>query len=365
MNEPKTNIAHVRQRIDEIDNALLTLLLERLDCAKEIGRFKAASDLPPWDPQRELAIYARLLEANSGKFPEEALRGIFHEIITACRSVQKKNEVAFLGPEGTFSHLAGMRHFGAGAHYRPAETIEDVFNEVEKERVQHGVVPVENSTEGSVFWTLDSFMKYKVKICGELQLLIRNNLVCSSGRIEDIQAVASHPQPLAHCREWLRKNLPGIPTLPMSSTTAAAQMAAENPNVGAIVGDLAVKMYAVQVAVPGIEDYQGNTTRFLIIGDHSHSRSGSDKTSLLLGLADKPGSLNEVLTLFSDKGINLTKIESRPMKGKRWQYLFFMDLIGHIEDPVIQEGCEAVRKVCSYYEWLGSYPKAADPETEI
>ncbi len=365
MDEQKKTIAQVRQRIDKIDGELLTLLQERFDCAKNIGKLKAESELPTWDPQREQAIYARLLEVNSDKLPEESLRSIFHEIITACRSAQKKNEVAFLGPEGTFSHLAGVRHFGSAAHYRPAETIEDVFNEVEKGRVQHGVVPVENSTEGSVFWTLDSFMKYKVKICGELQLPIRNNLVCRSGKIEDIQAVASHPQPLAQCREWLRKNLPGIPTLPMSSTTAASQMAEENPNIGAIVGDLAVKMYAVQIAVPGIEDYQGNTTRFLVIGNHSHSQSGSDKTSLLLGLADKPGSLQEVLTILSDKGINLAKIESRPMKAKRWQYLFFMDLVGHIEDQIIQEGCEAVKKVCSYYEWLGSYPKAADPETEI
>ena len=365
MNEQKTTIPHVRQRIDDIDSSILRLLQERLSCAKEIGRLKAESNLVTWDPQRERAIYARLLEENSGIFPEDAVRGIFHEIITACRLAQKQDEVSFLGPEGTFTHLAGVRHFGTSALYRPAESIEDVFNEVEKGRVQHGVVPVENSTEGSVFWTLDSFMKYKVKICGELQLPIRHNLVCSSGRIEDIQAVASHAQPLAQCREWLRKHLPGISTLTMPSTAAAAQMAAENPNIGAIVSDLAVKLYAVQIAVPGIEDYQGNTTRFLIISNHSHSRSGSDKTSLLLGLADKPGALKEALTILSDKGINLAKIESRPMKGKRWQYLFFMDLIGHIEDAVIQDGCEALKQICSYYEWLGSYPKAADPEAGI
>ncbi len=360
-----TDIIDVRKRIDAIDNQILHLLKERFDCALEIGRLKEQSDRPPWDPQRERAIHERLAAENQSKFPEKALYSIFHEIITACRLAQKKSEVAFLGPEGTFTHLAGVRHFGSDAQYRAVESIDDVFHEVEKGRVQHGVVPVENSTEGSVFWTLDSFMKYKVKICGELQLPIRHNLVCSSGNIKDIQAVASHAQPLAQCREWLRKNLPGISTLPMSSTAAAAQMAAENPNIGAIVGDLAVKTYAVQIAVPGIEDYQGNTTRFLIISNHSHAPSGSDKTSLLLGLADKPGSLKEVLTILSARGINLTKIESRPMKGKRWQYLFFMDLIGHIETPLIQEGCEAVKQVCSYYEWLGSYPKAAESEAEL
>jgi chorismate mutase/prephenate dehydratase len=359
------DISSVRRCIDAIDDKVLVLLKERFDCALQIGKLKEQSDLPPWDPQRERAIYARLLEANEGKFPEKSLQSIFHEIITTCRLAQKKNEVAFLGPEGTFTHLAGVQHFGSDAHYRAAESIDDVFNEVEKGRVQHGVVPVENSTEGSVFWTLDSFMKYKVTICGELQLPIRHNLVSRSGHIEDIQAVASHAQPLAQCREWLRKNLPGIPTLPMSSTAAAAQMAAENPNIGAIVGDLAVKTYPVQIAVPGIEDYQGNTTRFLIISNHSHASSGKDKTSLLLGLADKPGALKEVLTILSDRGINLTKIESRPIKGKRWQYLFFMDLIGHIENPTILEGCEAVRQVCSYYEWLGSYPQAAESQVEL
>jgi chorismate mutase/prephenate dehydratase len=354
------DIPQVRQRIDDIDNTILNLLKERLDCALTIGKLKNETSRAKWDPQREREIYERLLADNNKIFPEKALRSIFHEIITTCRLSQKKIEVAYLGPEATFTHLAGVKYFGQSAHYKDMESIDEVFNEVVKDRVQYGIVPVENSIEGAVFSTLDSFMKYNVNICGELQMPISHHLVCRSGNIDDIQTVASHSQPLAQCREWLKKNLPDAPTLPVFSTGGAAQMAANNPNIGAITSELALKTYELQVVVKGIEDYQGNTTRFLVIGSQSPNRSGRDKTTLLLGVADRPGSLNEVLTVLSAKGINLAKIESRPVKGKKWKYLFFIDLIGHIEDPVIQEGCSILKQICAYYEWLGSYPRADD-----
>jgi chorismate mutase/prephenate dehydratase len=356
----KQTILDVRNRIDTIDDTILELLKERLDCALAIGELKNETSRAKWDPQREREIYERLMKLNQGKFPDKALRSIFHEIITTCRLSQKNIEVAYLGPEATFTHLAGVKYFGQSAMYKPMESIDEVFNEVEKGRVQYGIVPVENSIEGAVFSTLDSFMKYSVNICGELQLPITHNLVCRSGDIKDIQTVASHAQPLAQCREWLKKNLPDVPTLPVFSTGAAAQMAANNPNIGAIASELAIKTYELQVVVKGIEDYQGNTTRFLVIGQQSPSRSGDDKTSLLLGVADRPGSLNEVLTVLSAKNINLAKIESRPIKGKQWKYLFFMDMLGHIEDPVIKEGCSILKQICPYYEWLGSYPRAAN-----
>ncbi|MGX9727515.1 MAG: prephenate dehydratase [Candidatus Electronema sp. VV] len=364
MAETKPTIPHIRQRIDDIDGAILSLLQERLDCALTIGRLKKEANLSSWDPRREREVYKRLLAENSGKFPDNALRSIFHEIMTTCRLAQKDVEVAFLGPEATFSHLAAVRYFGPAAQYRPVASIEDAFLEVEKGRVQYGIVPVENSIEGSIALTLDSFMKYKVIICGELHLAVRQNLLCSSGNLKDIQVVASHAQPLAQCREWLRKNLPGIPTLDVSSTAAAAQMAADNPNIGAIASELAIKHYDVQIAVPSIEDHQGNTTRFLVIGNHAQPRSGSDKTSLLLGTADKPGALNEALSILSAKHINLTKLESRPVKGKRWKYQFFLDLLGHSDDQVIQEACNELQHICPSFRLLGSYPKAAEPEAE-
>lgn len=355
--EQKKSIVSVRDKIDAIDNQILDLLQQRIGCAKEIGQLKDSGNRAKWDPLRERQIYDRLIEDNHGVFPRDALKSIFHEIITTCRLSQKKAEVAFLGPEATFSHLAGVKYFGHSAEYKAMETIDDVFAEVEKGRTQYGIVPVENSIEGAVFSTLDCFMKYKVQICGEAQLEISHNLVCRSGNMSDIQTVASHSQPLAQCRQWLRKHLPAIPTLEVFSTGAAAQMAANNPNIGAIASSLAIKTYELQVVVQGIEDYRGNTTRFLVIGEQSPSRSGVDRTSLLIGLMDKPGALNAVLSALSKEDINLAKIESRPIKGKQWKYLFFLDMLGHIEDEKIKRGCAILKQQCSYFEWLGSYPQ--------
>ena len=355
------NIITVRDGIDNIDSQLLDLLKQRLMLAKSIGQLKDESKRAKWDPLRERQIYQRLAELNEGVFPDKALHSIFHEIITTCRLSQQKINVSYLGPEATFSHLAGVKYFGHSATYNPMESIDEVFSEVEKGRTDYGIVPVENSIEGAVFSTLDSFMKYKVKICGEMRMDITHNLVCRSGDINDIQTVASHAQPLAQCREWLRKHLPSCPTLPVFSTGAAAQMAANNPNIGAIATSLAIKTYDLQIVVSGIEDYRGNTTRFLVIGKESPSISGADRTSLLLGLMDRPGSLNEILTILSDADINLAKIESRPIKGKHWKYLFFIDLMGHIEEEKIKECCETLKDRCSYYEWLGSYPRSDSP----
>ena len=360
----KEELEKIRKKIDAIDNQFLKLLKQRIDHAQEIGQIKSKDKRAKYDPLRERQIYDRLLKNNKEEFPEQALRSIFHEIITTCRLSQKKPIVSYLGPEATFTHLAGVKYFGHSADYKPLETIENIFSEVERGRTSFGVVPVENSIEGAVFSTLDSFMKHRVMICGEVNLEISHNLVCQSGNIEDIQTVVSHSQPLAQCREWLKKNLPGIPTLPVFSTGVAAQMAAKDPHIGAIASSIAIKTYQLQVVVKGIEDYGGNTTRFLVIGKKSPLRSSNDKTSLLIGLMDKPGALNEVLSVLAEKNINLSKLESRPIKGKQWKYLFFIDMIGHMEDKFIQQGCEKLQEICSYYEWLGSYPLAEDQSVD-
>lgn len=358
----KSGLQDIRKRIDLIDDTILGLLKERLNCAREIGLFKNKENKAKWDPLRERQIYERLTENNADEFPEQSLLSIFHEIITTCRLSQKAIDVAYLGPEATFSHLAGVKYFGHAAVYRPMETIEDIFSEVEKGRVKYGVVPVENSIEGAVFSTLDSFMKHKVKICGEVRLGISHNLVNQSGEMTDIKTVASHAQPLAQCREWLKKNLPEVPTLPVFSTGVASQMAAKDPTVAAIASSLAIKTYQLQAVVNGIEDYQGNITRFLVISRKSPSPSGKDKTSLLIGLHDQPGALNRALAILAEQDINLTKIESRPIRGKHWSYLFFLDMLGHMEDKKIKEGCENLREACSYFDWLGSYPNSEDPD---
>jgi chorismate mutase / prephenate dehydratase len=357
-NDKETPLAEVRDRIDAIDDKILSLLRERLRCAKEIGRLKARDDRPKWDPYREREILERLKLTNKGEFPEEPLLSIFLEIISTCRLSQKPVDVAYLGPEATFSHLAGVKYFGHAAIHKPVETIEDIFIEVERNRVEYGIVPVENSIEGAVTSTLDAFMKYRVKICGEELLPISHNLVNQTGRLEDIKLVVSHSQPLAQCRQWLKKNLPGIPSQIVFSTGVAAQMAAKDPTIAAVASSLAVKTYQLQIVVPGIEDYSGNTTRFLLIGRRSPGRSGSDKTSLLLGLLDRPGALKDTLSIMAQLDINLTRIESRPAKGSMaWTYLFFIDMLGHIEDENIREACDRLREFSSFFEWLGSYPQ--------
>lgn len=359
-NQENITLEDVRKNIDRIDSTFVDLLKERLQYAKKIGELKAKKKKSKWDPQRERQILERLTAENNGIFPEQSLLSIFHEIITTCRLSQKQIDVAYLGPEATFSHLAGVKYFGQSAVYRPMQTIEDTFVEVERERTTYGIVPVENSIEGAVTSTLDSFIKYNVKICGELNLPISHNLVNQSGRLADIKKVVSHSQPLAQCRQWLKKNLPDIPTQDVFSTGAAARMAAEDPTVAAIASSLAIKTYRLQTVVNGIEDYRGNTTRFLLIGKESPAKSGKDKTSLLVSLMDRPGSLNDALAILAQRSINLTRIESRPVKDEPGRYLFFIDMLGHIDDSIINEGCEKLKDVCSYFEWLGSYPRAND-----
>ena len=343
-NKKDLSLADVRQQIDTIDSQFLELLKKRLLCAKKIGELKDQNNKAKWDPLRERQIFERLLAENNGAFPEEPLLSIFHEIITTCRLSQKNVEVAYLGPEATFSHLAGVKYFGHSATYLPLETIEDIFDEVERGRSQYGIVPVENSIEGAVTSTLDSFIKYNVKICGELNLGI-------------IKLVVSHPQPIAQCRQWLKKHLPNVTVQEVSSTSAAAKMAAENPGVAALASSLAITTYHLQTVVKGIEDYRGNTTRFLLIGKESPSRSGKDKTSLLVSLLDRPGALNEALSILAERSINLTRIESRPVKDEPGRYLFFIDMLGHLEDEIVRDGCEKLKEICSYFEWLGSYPR--------
>ncbi|OGR00470.1 MAG: prephenate dehydratase [Deltaproteobacteria bacterium RIFOXYD12_FULL_50_9] len=363
---PSPSLIKLREQIDTIDDQILALLKERLSHAKEIGRIKDKNKQAKWDPLREREILERINRNNRAEFPEQPLYSIFHEIITTCRLSQKAVDIAFLGPEATYSHLAAMKHFGHQALYRPCETIEDIFIEVTAGRIRYGVVPVENSIEGAVTPSLDAFMKYRVKICGEVHLEISHNLINQTGEMADIQVVASHSQPLAQCRQWLKKNLAAIPCQTVFSTGVAAQMATKDKTVAAIASSLAAKIYQLQVVTKGIEDYRGNTTRFLVIGQKAPSRSGKDKTSLLIGLLDRPGALNDTLQILASRDINLTRIESRPVKGGMpWKYLFFIDMLGHIDDPIIKDGCDQLRTGCSYFECLGSYPAAQESSADL
>lgn len=353
----KDKLQELRERIDKIDTQIVELLKERIELAKKIGKIKENIGYESFDLLREKEILNKILEKNKKVFPEDALKVIYSEIIKACRSAQQKIKVAYLGPEATFSHIAALNYFGTSAELVPVETIVDVFEEVSSERVNFGVVPIENSIEGVVATTLDAIYEYGLKVCGEIYESISHHLMNQTGKIEDIKKVLSHPQAIAQCRKWLRKKLPSVPVETVPSTALAAKWAAVDENVGAIASLVAAKLYHLQIVAKNIEDIKGNSTRFWIIGKTEVEPTGNDKTSLLFSVADRPGALFDVLKCFAVRKINLTKIESRPSKDEPWKYVFFLDCEGHIKDEKIQSCLEEMQNYCLQVIWLGSYPR--------
>lgn len=349
-------LAKLRKEIDELDEKILECLKRRYQIVGEIGRLKREMGHTVLDLGRERSLLERLLKQNKGAFPEESLKAIFLEIINTCRSAQEAVKVAYLGPEATFSHMAAIKFFGRGATFVPLESVLDVFEETEAGRTRFGVVPVENSIEGTVSTTLDAFSDYKLKVCGEVFVPISHDLLNQTGRMEDIKKVLSHPHALAQCRRWLRKNLPSVPIEEVSSTAFAARWAAVDPSVAAIASPLAARTYHLQTVCRHIEDFRGNVTRFWIIGKQIPEPTGRDKTSLFFSISDRPGALFQVLSCFAKRQINLTKIESRPAKSEPWRYLFFLDCEGHAEEEVVKECLAEIEKICVHVEWLGSYP---------
>ncbi len=350
-------LKELRERIDKIDKQIVELLKERIEVAKTIGKIKEDIGYESFDLLREKEILNKILELNQKVFPEDTLRVIYSEIIKACRSVQQRIKVAYLGPEATFSHIAALNYFGTSAELIPVETIVDIFEEVSSERVSFGVVPIENSIEGVVATTLDAIYEYGLKACGEIYESISHHLMNQTGRIEDIKKIISHPQAIAQCRKWLRKKLPSVPVETVSSTALAAKWAAVDESVGAIASLVAAKLYHLQIVAKNIEDIKGNSTRFWIIGKTEVPPTGNDKTSLLFSVADRPGALFDVLKCFAERKINLTKIESRPSKDEPWKYVFFLDCEGHIKDEIIKSCLEEMQNYCLQVIWLGSYPR--------
>ena len=352
------NLSALRQAIDDIDDHILDLLNQRASVVVEVGKAKAGQSKDFYVPSRERAIYERLTAANPGPFPSEAIRKVFREIISASLSLEQPMKVAFLGPQGTFTHAAAMQQFGFSAQLMPQKSIPAIFEEVARGRAPYGVVPVENSTEGVVSHTLDMFMESELKINAEIMLGISHFLMSRSGRMTDIKKIVSHPQPLAQCRKWLEENLPDVPLVDVGSTALAAQMALEDESFGAIASEMAATLYGLQVVKERIEDNPNNFTRFLVIGTSTPERSGRDKTSLMFNIKDQPGILYRMLEPFSKREINLSKIESRPMKKKAWEYIFFLDIEGHIDDEPITAAVTELRDYCQFLKVLGSYPRA-------
>lgn len=355
---PKRKLAGLRDKIDAIDDQILDLLNERAGVVIDVGHLKEGSRSDFYVPSREQEIYARLIGSNKGPFPDEGVRRVFREIISASLNLEQPMKVAFLGPQATFTHLAAMQQFGFSAQLVSQRNITAVFEEVQRGRADYGVVPVENSTEGAVSHTLDMFVDSDLKINAEILLEISHDLLSRSGELGDIRKVISHPQALGQCRTWLEENLPGIPQVDVSSTAQAAQMAAEDETAAAISSELSATLYGLQVVKKKIEDNVNNFTRFLVIGARNPAPSGHDKTSLMFSVKDEPGILHRMLVPFSDNGINLAKIESRPLKKKAWEYIFFLDLEGHIDQPNVGKAVQELGEYCQFVKVLGSYPRA-------
>lgn len=353
----KGKLDELREQIDQIDDQILELLNSRAEVVKEVGRTKVNSSQEFYVPGREQAIFERLTR-NAGAFPADGVRRVFREIISASLALEQPMKIAYLGPPATFTHQAALRQFGLSAQLVAQKSIPAVFEEVCRGRAPYGVVPVENSTEGVVSHTLDMFIRSELKINAEILLEIEHNLLSLTGRMEDVRKVVSHPQALAQCRQWLEENMPDTALVDVASTALAAQMAAEDETVAAIAGEVAATMYGLKTVKQKIEDNPNNYTRFLVIGRNIPAPSARDKTSVMFSVKDEPGILYSMLKPFSNRGINLSKIESRPMKKKAWEYVFFLDMDGHVQDPEVAEAIEELRGCCQELRVLGSYSRS-------
>lgn len=348
----------LRAQVDQIDDQILAGLNGRAEIVKRIGRIKAEKGADVVAAGRERQILERLGAGNPGPLPREAVEDIFNTVIANFRLLQKNLTVSYFGPEATYTHQAAVKHFGR-AEFVPEKSIGDVFDDVESGRADYGVVPIENSTEGVVNHTLDMFMESDLVICAERQDPIAHCLMAAPGTTK-VKSIASHPQALAQCRKWLESHMAGVPVNTAASTSDAAAQAALHAGVAAIASPLAADIYHLKVLAPAIQDVKDNRTRFLVVGKQVSAPSGSgrDKTSLLVSLRDRVGALHDLLGLFKEAHLNLTKIESRPTKRRAWEYVFFIDFLGHIQDPKVQKVFEELKRTTLMVKMLGCYPRA-------
>ena len=351
-------IKKLREEINNIDAHILDLLNKRTEIALEIGTTKKDKQITPHSPDREMEILKRLEQLNPGPFPNSVLKAIYREIFSVSISLRQPLKIAYLGPSATFTHLAAQRQFGLLTQYKPESTIKGVFEAVERGECHYGVVPIENSTAGVVNYTLDVFIDSELKIASEIMLEVSHNLLSKTGKKSDIKKIYSFPQATAQCRGWLEENLPGIPVIEEMSTAAAAERVSKDPGAAAVASELAASIYNLQFVEKGIEDRKYNYTRFLIIAKDFPAKTGKDKTSIMFSIKDKAGALYAILKPFAKHKMNLKKIESRPSRRKAWEYIFFVDMDGHIEDKKVKKAIDEVKKECLYLKVLGSYPSA-------
>ncbi|NJD62586.1 MAG: prephenate dehydratase [Deltaproteobacteria bacterium] len=351
-------LRELRAEIDRLDDEMLSLLNRRAQAVIEVGKLKSERNLRFYVPEREVEILRRISGANPGPFPTEALKAIYREIISASLSLEKPLSVAFLGPKATFTQLACLKHFGESADYVPQINVSEVFQAVERGVADFGVVPIENSSEGIVSNTLDMFVDHNLLICGEILVEVAHDLLSVTGDLDHVKKIYSHPHAIAQCRGWLERNLRAIPVFDVESTARAAELAADDPSAAAIAGEAAAKIYGLKSIRKRIQDNTNNFTRFIIIGKIAPEVTGNDKTSILFAARDEVGALHLMLEPFAKYQVNLTKIESRPVKTKAWEYLFFLDMEGHISAEPVAKAVDELRTRAQYLKILGSYPRA-------
>lgn len=366
MADNEITLDSLRNQIDSLDKKIHLLLNERAQCAQKVADVKLASVAPDerdqvkfYRPEREAQVLRNVQQRNQGPLPDDAVAHIFREVMSACLALEKPLSVAYLGPEGTFTHAAAIKHFGHGLQASPVDSIAQIFSDVESEEVIYGVVPVENSTEGMVNHTLDNFMQSNVKICGEVELPIKLFLLANEKATpKSIKRICAHQQALAQCRNWLDNHWPNIPREAVSSNAKAVEMAAADPSIVAVAGEMAVDLYDVSVLAEGIQDLSQNTTRFLVIGKENVGVSGEDKTSVIVSTRNIPGALFKLLESFEREKVMLTRIDTRPSRTENWAYVFFIEFEGHVEDENIQRIMTQLEEHSVALKPLGSYPKA-------
>lgn len=354
-------ISTLRNQIDNIDEQIQTLINQRAKIAQEVANVKKNHENDPifYRPEREAQVLKAVMARNSGPLSGEKMARLFREIMSVCLELEAPQKVAFLGPIGTFTHAAALKHFGKAATTAPLATITDVFREVEAGSAMYGVVPVENSSEGVVNHTLDAFLNSNLKIIGEVEMPIHHNfLVAEHTKVDSLSKIYSHQQSLAQCRHWLDTHFPNVERIAVSSNGEAARRLKNEWHSAAIAGDVAVAEYGLHKLHENIEDNPNNTTRFLIIGKEDTAPSGQDKTSILVSSTDRTGALIEILEPLKRHGVSMTSIETRPERPNKWAYVFFIDMNGHVEDKNVKAAIEEIRPLVKELRVLGSYPKA-------
>ena len=368
------DLKNIRDQIDNLDKQIQLLLNQRATCAQKVANAKLA-DLEEGEsaifyrPEREACVLRKVMARNEGPISNEEMARLFREVMSACLALEQPMKIAFLGPEGTFTQAAALKHFGHSVKTIPFSSIDEVFREVDADACHYGVVPVENSTEGVISHTLDMLIESPLKICGEVSLRIHHYLMGMQDSLSDITKIYSHQQSLAQCREWLDSSLPGVERVAVNSNAEAARLASKEEGAAAIASNAAAEIYQLNILAEKIEDKPDNTTRFIILGKQevSTSRSvnndvavknSSDKTSIMVTSANESGALYHLLKPIADNGLSMTRIESRPSKSGLWQYLFFIDIDGHSSDPAVDRTLIEIKKQSSLLKILGSYPKA-------